>query len=256
MTKRTPRGPIEQGRDTRMRLTLLERRIARRRPVGTSLIEDGAVTTPKLADGAVTTPKIADGAVVPGKIALRWLTDENLDDVTETGSYVQIYNNQATSARNYPSGRAGFLEVLNSDRGYGVGIIQRYTDYQNADNVWSRSWYDSWGPWTGGDTGWVDLSSYLSSGIGGTFQGKITADTVWLRAAGINESVPSGDATTATFSGLPAEYRPDDTWLGPAQRAGYSGFLVVRADGTGGFRQRSGVSWAGVSGSNISYPKG
>lgn len=106
------------------------------------------------------------------------------------------------------------------------------------------------------DTGWVDLSSYLSSGIGGTFQGKITADTVWLRAVGINESVPSEGATTATFSGLPAEFRPDDTWLGPAQRAGYSGFLVVRANGTGGFRQRSGASWSGVSGSNISYPKG
>ncbi|MGO1566470.1 MAG: hypothetical protein ACTHXC_00470, partial [Brachybacterium sp.] len=85
MTKRTHRGPIEQGRDTRMRLTLLERRIARRRPVGTSLIEDGAVTTPKLADGAVTTPKIADGAVVPGKIGVQEVTDWN--DALEPGYY-------------------------------------------------------------------------------------------------------------------------------------------------------------------------
>jgi hypothetical protein len=37
--------------------------------VGTSGLQDGAVTTPKLATGAVTTPKIADGNVTLAKLA-------------------------------------------------------------------------------------------------------------------------------------------------------------------------------------------
>lgn len=74
----------------------------------------------------------------------------NLNTVTKTGMYIQTANVEATTARNYPHGVAGFLEVVsNKDAsGTGVGILQRYTEYnQGGYRVWMRRWYSSWGAW-------------------------------------------------------------------------------------------------------------
>lgn len=56
------------------------------------------------------------------------------------------------------------------------------------------------------DTGWRDLSSYLSSGFTGTVQGRRVGDLITITGL-VNGSLPSG-ASTQIVSGLPTTFRP------------------------------------------------
>lgn len=109
----------------------------------------------------------------------------------------------------------------------------------------------------GNDTGWTNLSSHLLSTVSaGELWGRAIGDSVWLRVAGLTVTAPSSVTTTELFSGLPTQFRPGYSHIGNAWYAGYSGGLVVRANGTGGVTQRTGASWAAVSLGNASYPQG
>lgn len=77
----------------------------------------------------------------------------DLNTVMMPGTYVQTQNANTSLSLNYPFERAGFLEVISNDSGLGVGILQRYTDYQgkvgsSAQGVWIRTWYNTWSAWT------------------------------------------------------------------------------------------------------------
>lgn len=79
------------------------------------------------------------------------LIDENLNDVTRTGVYLQSLNAGATTAKNYPENKAGYLEVYSrSDKNY---ILQRYTTidnsriYQRARYLYSGASNDGWYAW-------------------------------------------------------------------------------------------------------------
>lgn len=68
----------------------------------------------------------------------------NLNDVTESGIYLQDLTVQATQELNYPKYIAGILEVINNSRDY---VIQRYTSYV-GDAIYVRARYHgSWYGW-------------------------------------------------------------------------------------------------------------
>lgn len=135
-----------------------------------------------------------------------WLNGVNLNNVTAPGRYIQEVNSGATTALNYPAARAGFLEVI-SDTDYygdpalssgvfgqGVGVYQRYYDYDaNTGRWWQRRFYSAaWGPWVlmaGVHTeGWVSLNAYLATGITYTADGDVEA-TPGLRARRVGQMV-------------------------------------------------------------------
>jgi hypothetical protein len=75
---------------------------------------------------------------------------ENLNNLTDSRTYHQAQNAEASTSRNYPEATAGLLEVFNvthvtSGNPY---IYQRYTTYNNSE-VWTRSYYwaNGWYPW-------------------------------------------------------------------------------------------------------------
>ncbi|MFM1580735.1 DUF859 family phage minor structural protein [Helcococcus bovis] len=79
------------------------------------------------------------------------LTNENLNDVIHSGTYLQRLSQRASKELNYPTLNAGYLEVFaSSDKAY---ILQRYTLY-NSYGVWIRHRYtfgasgDGWGSWS------------------------------------------------------------------------------------------------------------
>ncbi|MFL8969302.1 DUF859 family phage minor structural protein [Helcococcus kunzii] len=75
------------------------------------------------------------------------LYTENLNDVLDTGVYLQTQTSRADTNLNYPINSAGFLEVISK---YGATynyIIQRYTQYFSKW-VWVRGKYmDNWSDW-------------------------------------------------------------------------------------------------------------
>ena len=78
------------------------------------------------------------------------LTTENLNDITTIGVYRQPLNSNATTARNYPVGYAGMLEVFAVSTSM---VFQRYTAYRSTENanalsVYIRDNYTTWKPWT------------------------------------------------------------------------------------------------------------
>ena len=96
--------------------------------------------------------------VVVGKAGAQttgWLGTRDLNSVRKTGTYIQTANADATAARNYPNGTAGYLEVISTSQGYnGDFLLQRYTDYNFSQVnrvgslVWERSFYNGvWYPW-------------------------------------------------------------------------------------------------------------
>lgn len=76
----------------------------------------------------------------------------NLNDVIETGWYVQRSSANATFPLNYPVARAGHLEVSGSG---GAGYyLQTYTEYASTSSTtvpakrWQRTFYNgTWHPW-------------------------------------------------------------------------------------------------------------
>lgn len=76
------------------------------------------------------------------------LGTENLDTVTRTGTYIQRVSNNATTARNYPVGLAGYLEVIHDQpSGAALYIMQRYTEYRSR-SIWVRTHYNgTWYEW-------------------------------------------------------------------------------------------------------------
>ena len=71
----------------------------------------------------------------------------NLDDfnsLDHVGVYVQTLNSNALGGSNYPSPKAGCLEVLPNSS----GVIQRYTVYEGDNNTYVRSCYGgTWNLW-------------------------------------------------------------------------------------------------------------
>lgn len=74
------------------------------------------------------------------------LGSQNLDSMTVTGDYHQNNNTGATAALNYPTTRAGLLEVRNPS---GASMIyQRYSTYGSEQGLYTRTKYNSaWTAW-------------------------------------------------------------------------------------------------------------
>lgn len=71
---------------------------------------------------------------------------EDLNDIRDTGVYMQRLNANASSDRHYPTNYAGFLEVISTPGG---AILQRYTAY-HTQSMHVRTLYlenEGWMPW-------------------------------------------------------------------------------------------------------------
>jgi hypothetical protein len=72
---------------------------------------------------------------------------EDLNAFVYTGKWNQPLNANTSTAHNYPTLKAGVLEVIRSETN-GSMIQQRYSDYIAAE-VWWRTYYNgTWEPWT------------------------------------------------------------------------------------------------------------
>lgn len=106
----------------------------------------GHITVPEVPDNdtVAASKKYVDTTAFPRKIEIA-KGEIDLNDYTETGIYHQNMDRSAKGSKNHPSGRAGLLEVFNPDASM---IYQRYTDYGNRNNVWTRGLYsNSWSRW-------------------------------------------------------------------------------------------------------------
>lgn len=99
---------------------------------------------------------------------------EDLNTLTNSCTYNQPLNANASTTRNYPENLAGLLEVFRA-RSDGGMIHQRYSTY-NGRNVWWRTYYNSvWNPWVA-----VGFKNVIWRGYAATSQTK---------ASGSNASV-------------------------------------------------------------------
>lgn len=105
----------------------------------------------------------------------------------------------------------------------------------------------SWTPWAvSGDTWWVNLSSFLTSGFTGTVEGRRIGDSVRLRSNDLAGSFPSA-APLTNFITLPTEWRPSANEWGTAWSAtGHTGAVLVRSSGLAGISNMSGSTWTSV----------
>lgn len=106
----------------------------------------GHITVPEVPDNdtVAASKKYVDTTAFPRKIEIT-KGEIDLNDYTETGIYHQNMDRSAKGSKNHPSGKAGLLEVFNPDASM---IYQRYTDYGNRNNVWTRGLYsNSWSKW-------------------------------------------------------------------------------------------------------------
>lgn len=69
---------------------------------------------------------------------------EDLNDITDIGLYTQALNANASTERNYPKAKAGFLEVFVNPEGY---VLQRYTAYDNSGIYVRERYNNSWLGW-------------------------------------------------------------------------------------------------------------
>lgn len=67
-----------------------------------------------------------------------------MNTYTITGLYHQNTNANASSGTNYPVALAGMLEVVKD----GAMVYQKYSTYDNAHNVYVRTYYNgTWYAW-------------------------------------------------------------------------------------------------------------
>lgn len=166
------------------------------------------------------------------------LGSANLDTVLEAGIYFQVTNTQGTPANNYPlprgssgalssGGTAGMLEVFNwrADQ-----IFQRFTRRPDGQpqQVWQRGKYTSgaWTPWmeiSNGSTPWVNLQSYVASGVNyvasNGIQARRVGPFVELLISYVNVdsvSIPiNGDiGNRILLNAIPAQFRPEAALVG------------------------------------------
>ncbi|WP_119697048.1 Gp37-like protein [Microbacterium halotolerans] len=145
---------------------------------------------------------------------------------------------------------SGLPVIFQEARRAGAESSTLWVRYLSSMSLWT-----DWEP-DGSRLEEVDLSSYIDTGNGfsGTLTGYRLPNGTAEITATLSGDFPSGNSTTNCFSGLPPEFWPvGATRTGLAQRAGYQGFLVVRADGTGGVLQLSGTTWGGVSTSSVVF---
>lgn len=103
----------------------------------------------------IGTDKYIAGVVGPAATnTLRPLGVVDLNDILQSGWYIQRGNASAVSGSNYPIPLAGWLEVINDYRDANNFIFQRYTTYSgsstpsNNSTIWQRGLYGTtWGPW-------------------------------------------------------------------------------------------------------------
>lgn len=86
----------------------------------------------------------SDLQAVESKISIaKPLSSANLNDIVQSGFYIQNINNNATIENNYPvAGISGLLEVF---RYSDTWLYQRYSSYQNK--VYIRNKYSGWDSW-------------------------------------------------------------------------------------------------------------
>jgi hypothetical protein len=154
----------------------------------------------------------------------------------------------------------GTIEVV---RQSDVRAVQRC--WEKGDSVEQRWWYRSalngttWGPWilAGGDTGWVDLSSYYAAGGTGAFEGRIRGSLVELRGSPTLDIVNSTGAVEL-WDAIPAIYRPStrNAWGSFYSGAGYTSAIVLRIDGTGAVANRTGANWTTTGQFTLIFNKG
>lgn len=190
--------------------------------------------TPTAGDQAATKAYTDAGDV---KVTELGTPSPNLNDVTTTGRYWQSLNTSATVELNYPTTRAGLLEVFVN--GSQSELIQRYTTFDinigSPSGEFVRHRYNGvWGEWVLAvyDTGWKPVT------ITGSWTNEAT-DPVRLRRRG---------NTIAGRGRMTAQFNPNQTYtfatVGPefCPPNGTNGFGVVVT--TGAY-----VGWANINAS-------
>jgi hypothetical protein len=110
-----------------------------------------------------------------------------------------------------------------------------------------RVYTSSWSAWIRvdlpEDTGWVNLASYLNASFTGTLWGRRIGSSNEIYGS-LSGTVASGTTPVdfITTNPLPAAWRSTSNRWGTAYSGGYNLNVVVRADGTMGFGNRTGSS--------------
>lgn len=81
--------------------------------------------------------------VPPAAVTTAVLGTSHLDEITQTGFFVQTKNADAITSRGYPVANAGFLEVTAS----GIFVLQRYTHYLNTRRYERTAYNGAWTAW-------------------------------------------------------------------------------------------------------------
>lgn len=160
----------------------------------------------------------------------RSLGNENLDTVTQSGTYIQSTVVNGTLANNYPiatgnTSVAGMLEVFNFLNG--AHVYQRFTRRgDNLPQVWARTKYTSgaWQPWQLLSTimeAWLPLQPYLATGVtytaDGAPHGSIGVRRVgqmvemvfsYLTIDSLNVPTSGNVANKTLFNAIPEKFRP------------------------------------------------
>jgi len=99
------------------------------------------------------------------------------------------------------------------------------------------------GTWAPSDTGWVDLSAYLVSGVTGSVQGRIKEGDVEIRGT-VGTGTQAASSTAYDFmTGIPTMWRPTTRiGFGSGVNNGWAVTCYVRTDGTAAVNLRNGLS--------------
>lgn len=208
----TPRDAISRGKENDLRITLLERRLSR-----------GIQLPPRLSP---------DGEQV-----------SDWDDALSVGFY------WGSDALNGPPGGGHAAGVVTRDAELG-SVFQEARRTLDETTTWTRyKWstgvWTDWSPQYGGDTGWITLTPYFTSGWSGTFRGRRIGQQVEIHTSVSGVAIPtaSGPNTVPLAAAIPAALRPAVRRDAGAYVNGLAGTIISDISGDIGFRNRSGVSW-------------
>lgn len=96
----------------------------------------------------------------------------------------------------------------------------------------------------GADTGWVNLSSFLTGGFTGTLTGRKVGQVVTLRTNDLTGSIASSTSATTVTTSLPVEWRPNENTWGISVGQNFTvGGALVRNVGTIAIVQNTSTTW-------------
>lgn len=187
-----------------------------------------------------------DAAVTPAGLATR-LETSLPPRLSDTGQQVMDWNDaesvgfywsDPTALNVPPSSPTQLLGTVTAGLISGVPVIiqelsragdsqtVKWSRYRNSSGVWA-----SWVPAYGGDTGWVDLSSYSLSA--GSIQARKVGEMVTVHGVNMAQDLPEMTTAATFMNAIPAQFRPFENAWGMGYVGAFSLPVLIDATGIG-----------------------